>query len=95
MMTFWLVIGVVVIVLILLGASPAAASPASPPLPRRPPPDDAMIDPVVDPLIEPWAAAPHPDAPLPDNDDALHPGGGDFGSGGASGSWEDDGGDSD
>lgn len=63
---------------------------------RRPVPLDPLIDPGLDPLIEPWAAplsqTATPDEGLfedPAKTDDFTPGGGDFGGGGASGSWDD------
>ena len=96
-MTALLILGAVLIILILIGASRRADRMPAPRLlsSRRPAPADPMIDPAIDPLVAPWAVPlsnPQGEALLnaehPDNDDDFAPGGGNFGGGGANGSWD-------
>lgn len=95
-MTAIIIIVVVIAPFLLFGARASRAAPLPlprPPLSRRDIPPDPIIDPGLDPLIEPWAD----DVPvrlrsdeLISDDAPFAAGGGDFGGGGASGDWDDD-----
>lgn len=87
-MTLAIIIAAAIILILL--ASPASARE---PTRRVVDPPDPVIDPGPDPLITSWGAAqswPDADSQPIDNEDDFTPGGGDFGGGGASGSWDDD-----
>ncbi|MEI6485599.1 MAG: hypothetical protein WCO11_04960 [Sphingomonadales bacterium] len=93
-----LLIGILLIIFLLVSALGQSSARAPAPRPaRRYVPDPPLVVADPDPLAEPWAAMPVdiPDAwpgdtpdPGPAPDD-FHPGGGDFGGGGVSGSWDD------
>ncbi len=78
------------IILILLASLASARQPTQPAARRAVDPPDPIIDPDLEPLITPSAAASSwPDADdHPVEDDDFIPDGGDFGGGGANGSWD-------